>query len=227
MPAEIASHRLGEYASFLDKDLANAEYRAARAWSMIRDQPPPNSLLDVGCGVGCLLSLAKAAGVRDVVGVEGPGGALDQARHQGHRVEQVDLDSQDLPFADSLFEVVTCLEVLEHLYNPAKVLREIARVLALDGRCIISVPNAYPIRTRLEVLFGKAISPPEVVGGHIKFFRPADIAAMCERSGLEVLRLQGVPYRTALRRYGLVIVTLLRVRPSLFATWLFVECRKA
>lgn len=54
-------------------------------------------------------------------------------------------DAANLPFADTSFDVVVCLEVVEHVPNPARVLQEIRRVLKPGGRAYVSMPFLYPI----------------------------------------------------------------------------------
>jgi len=54
-------------------------------------------------------------------------------------------DAAQLPFDDDCFDVVTCLEVLEHVANPEQVLTEIARVLKAGGRAWVSMPFLYPL----------------------------------------------------------------------------------
>lgn len=54
-------------------------------------------------------------------------------------------DAHSLPFADASFDALVCLEVLEHVMDPAQVLREIARVLKPGGRAWLSMPFLYPL----------------------------------------------------------------------------------
>jgi SAM-dependent methyltransferase len=106
------------------------------------DTPRGARLLDVACGSGGFLRRAADRGL-DVVGVDVSSVAVELARE---RVPEADLhvgDAEQLPFADSSFDVVTCLGSLEHFPSPEGGAAEIARILAPDGRAIIFVPNLF------------------------------------------------------------------------------------
>lgn len=62
---------------------------------------------------------------------------------------------EGIPFDDSFFDVVTCIAVLEHVFNPPNVLNEISRVLKLGGILIVQVPNIAWLPYRIQLLFGK------------------------------------------------------------------------
>jgi len=73
----------------------------------------------------------------------------------------IDVERQDLPFADSSFNLVTCCEVLEHLkWTPLPLLREVRRVLAPEGILLLTTPNLAGSRSLLKLLAGQ---PPQEV----------------------------------------------------------------
>ncbi|HLE45048.1 MAG TPA: class I SAM-dependent methyltransferase, partial [Methylomirabilota bacterium] len=116
----------------------------------------PRRLLDVGCGSGYLAKLLKERVSGLVVhGVDISGVALERARAHVDQVWQVDLDKADLPLPGEQYDAVTCVEVLEHLYDPDHALREIARVLLPLGRAVVTVPNLAYWRFRLDLLRGR------------------------------------------------------------------------
>jgi SAM-dependent methyltransferase len=105
-------------------------------------------LLDVGCGEGQLLRRAQKH--FDVHGVDVSEAGVAAARAAlGREVAQVASAAQ-LPFADGAFDVVTCLDVLEHIDDPLVVLREIHRVLADGGAFLFSTPNPTSLGHRLK-----------------------------------------------------------------------------
>jgi 2-polyprenyl-3-methyl-5-hydroxy-6-metoxy-1,4-benzoquinol methylase len=82
-------------------------------------QLQPQKLLDVGCGSGYLAKLLKARVPGLVVhGMDISSVALERARNYTDQVWQVDLDKTDLPVPSDQYDTVTCIEVLEHLYDP-------------------------------------------------------------------------------------------------------------
>ncbi len=101
----------------------------------------PSTALDAGCGAGVLASvIAEKLPSCSVSGVD----VAPLARP----VPGVDFKTADiaaLPFTDNSFDAVACSEVLEHLFDPAKAAREIARVLAPGGSAFITVPNLFSL----------------------------------------------------------------------------------
>src|ERR1700728_971712 len=90
-----------------------------------------SKLLDIGCGTGDFIWLAQKRGW-SVHGIELSQAAVNFAV-QLRNLDVVLGEPSELPFGDNSFDVVTALDVLEHVSNPAKVLQNIYRVLKPDG----------------------------------------------------------------------------------------------
>lgn len=108
-------------------------------------EPPVSSLLDVGCNVGAWLAdCAALYPCARLAGVDINETALRIARAPQSSVEWLRAGAESLPFQDSTFQYVTCIETLEHLPAGlrAAALREIWRVLKPGGRLILTVPHA-------------------------------------------------------------------------------------
>ena len=116
----------------------------ARRVIALAGQPAGRRVADIGCGTGELLGeLATAWPASDLVGVDFAASRLRTAAAAATRVTLVDADlGAALPFAAAAFDTVFCTEVLEHLKEPVRCLREIRRVLTPGGRLTLSVPNA-------------------------------------------------------------------------------------
>lgn len=100
--------------------------------------------LDVGCGEGLWLnSLSK-----EKVGLEIDRRKAKIARERGYNIIVGDVHS--LPFKKEIFDLVTFLEVIEHLDSPIQALREISRVLETNGKLILTTPN---LQDPLRILF--------------------------------------------------------------------------
>lgn len=97
------------------------------------------TLADIGCGDGALRH--QLPGSVRYVGIDYPGTVA--LGYEGS--PDILADAACLPIATSSIDVVTLLDVLEHLRNPDKALSEIARILRPEGRCLIHVPFIYPL----------------------------------------------------------------------------------
>lgn len=114
-----------------------------------------NRLLDIGCGDGGFTALmARACGAEEVYGVDISERAVELAKARGIKCYRVDVDSEKLPFDDDFFDVVTALEVIEHLFDPDHFLDEVRRVLKPGGLFILSTPNLASIYNRIALLLG-------------------------------------------------------------------------
>ena len=96
-------------------------------------------ILEVGCGSGGLLKLLQAT--NEVVGVDASEDGIAACASRDIEGHCMDPSSEALPFADESFDLVICLETMEHLMNPYYALIEMRRVLKTGGRLIRSVPN--------------------------------------------------------------------------------------
>jgi len=143
------------------------------------------SLLDVGCSSGALLSIASEAGF-SVQGVEPSSAPAQTARDQGFTVHTGFLEQVGLP--DAGFDIVTLMEVIEHLPQPLKLFQEIRRVLRPGGLLMVSTGNAGGLTLRAT---GAAWEYLDMArhGGHVSFFTPSSMRHLAERAGLENVRI--------------------------------------
>lgn len=177
----------------------------------------PRRLLDVGCGSGYVAKLLKARAPGLVVhGVDISRVALERARAHVDQVWQVDLDKADLPLTAGQYDTATCVEVLEHLYDPEHALREICRVLAPLGRVVVTVPNLAYWRFRLDLLRGR-VPAPAADRRHLHQFNRRLFAETLDRAGLHLLGLTG---------HGSRLRFLARRWPALFSDILIATATK-
>jgi SAM-dependent methyltransferase len=148
--------------------------------------------LDFGCGLGGLVRYGRSLGI-EIYGFD-EGYAADRMLQE--RVPA--LTPPDLDAATGSFDVVTAIEVVEHLVNPMPTLRQIATLLRRGGLFFITTGNAAPFRDRLEKW------PYVHPDTHVSFFEPTTLAHAFRRSGLEPAFPGTVPGFTNLMRYKLL-----------------------
>lgn len=161
---------------------------------------PGRKALDVGCGDGARYGARVRASGVEIHGVDISEVAVASARERGIDARIASL-TDPLPHPSASFDVGICLEVLEHLVDPAMVTREIARVLKPGGLALLSVPNSAFWTTRVELMFTGHFNPrgsPVTQRAfpwrdpHLRFFTFRSIAAMLAESGLRVVRDGGL-----------------------------------
>lgn len=150
---------------------------------------PETRVLDVGCGAARSYAprLARLAG--SYVGVDVSSTAVEAARRGGLSARVID-DAARLPFPDASFDLVTCIEVIEHLFAPEAAAAEIRRVLRPGGRLVTSAPNVAYWRLRASLALGvwNPLGDEHSVerpwrDPHIRFFTPAILERMLRSAG--------------------------------------------
>lgn len=153
-------------------------------------------LLDVGCGDGALAALVKDR-FREVHGVDVSDVALARAARAGVITQKANLNSDRLPYVDDSFDYVTCLDVIEHVFDPLYLLGECYRVARPGGIFIVSTVNIRYGRYLLTLLFGGRFPRTSrdttlYDGGHLHYFTSRDLQTLVRERGFEVLEVRGV-----------------------------------
>lgn len=166
-------------------------------------------VLDVGCGGG-LLSEGMAVRGAEVLGIDMAGGALEVAKL--HALETgVELDYRQVT-VESLaaeqpgrFEVVTCLEMLEHVPDPASVIRACTTLVKPGGHIVFSTLNRNPRSYLFAILGAEYILKllPKGTHDYKQFIQPAELAAWARAADLTLQDLRGISYNPLSRQYRL------------------------
>jgi SAM-dependent methyltransferase len=138
--------------------------------------PAAASVLDAGCGSG--RTLDELARYGNAHGVELNPLGLAAARGRGHRVEEAPVEA--LPFDDESFDLVTCLDVIEHTDDDVVALRELRRVTRRGGHLVVSVP-AHP----------RLWSRHDEVNGHRRRYTRRTLRGAAEAAGWQIERMTG------------------------------------
>lgn len=167
------------------------------------------TVLDVGCGGG-ILSEAMALRGAKVTGIDMGEGPLSVARL--HQLESgVDVDyrqSTAEALAEAMpgeFDVVCCLEMLEHVPDPGAVIRACATLVKPGGELFFSTINRNPKAFLFAIVGAEHVLRLLPAGTHeyAKFIRPSELARWLREAGLEYRESTGLVYNPLTRRYRL------------------------
>ncbi len=186
--------------------------RQGREQNAIPHIPTGGRLLDVGCGNGALLRRSPARPL--AVGADISRSALALAHERGLWVVRATFEGPHLPFRGQTFDCVTCLDVIEHLFDPRPLLRELRRVLRPNGILILQTPNVrhYLQLYRIAVKgHGPQTSgdPEGVDGGHVHYFTAKDVAILIREAGFDRPHLhgtEGVRFFPSFRSLGILAI---------------------
>ncbi len=166
-------------------------------------------VLDVGCGGG-ILSEAMASQGADVTGIDLVDKALTVAKlhllESGQRVtyrkEGVESIASTEPEA---FDVVTCMEMLEHVPDPQQTVRACAAAVKPGGWVFFSTINRNPKSYLFAVIGAEYILKllPKGTHDYAKFIRPSELMHFCRGAGLEPVELMGMTYNPFSKRYAM------------------------
>jgi 2-polyprenyl-6-hydroxyphenyl methylase/3-demethylubiquinone-9 3-methyltransferase len=166
-------------------------------------------VLDVGCGGGILSEAMARAGAR-VLGVDLSQPILDVA--ELHALDaKVSLDYRAVA-AEELaaerpgsFELVTCMEMLEHVPDPSAVMAALATLVKPGGDVIVSTLNRKLSAFAVAIIGAEYIARMLPRGTHqyMKFIRPSELARWGRAAGLELIDLTGITYNPVTRSFRL------------------------
>jgi 2-polyprenyl-6-hydroxyphenyl methylase/3-demethylubiquinone-9 3-methyltransferase len=166
-------------------------------------------VLDLGCGGG-ILSEAMAALGASVTGIDAAEAPLAVAKlhltESGYDVDyRLATAEQFAEEAGGRFDVVTCLELLEHVPDPAAIVRACARLVAPGGDVFFATINRNPKSFLFAVIGAEYILRLVQRGTHSyrRFIRPAELTQWGRSSGLVLQDLTGLHYNPFLRTYSL------------------------
>lgn len=166
-------------------------------------------LLDVGCGGGILCEAMAQRGAR-VTGIDMADTPLEVARlHALESHAQIDyVKSTAEDFAEKFpaeFDIVTCLEMLEHVPDPASVIQACARLVKPGGHIFFSTINRNPKAYALAVLGAEYLLKllPRGTHDYKKFIRPSELAKWLREAKLEMVEITGIAYNPITKKFRL------------------------
>jgi 2-polyprenyl-6-hydroxyphenyl methylase/3-demethylubiquinone-9 3-methyltransferase len=166
-------------------------------------------VLDVGCGGGILSEAMASAGAR-VTGIDLGDRALKVA--QMHLLEgTLEVEYRKIAveaLADEEphhYDIITCMELLEHVPDPASTVQACARLLSSAGRCFFSTINRNPKSYLLAILGAEYVLNllPKGTHEYARFIKPAELARTCRDAGIQPEHLIGMTYNPFTATYSL------------------------
>jgi 2-polyprenyl-6-hydroxyphenyl methylase/3-demethylubiquinone-9 3-methyltransferase len=165
--------------------------------------------LDIGCGGG-ILAESMAAANATVTAIDMAEGPLAVARlHQHESGAQVDYrksTAEDLAANEAgQYEVVTCLEMLEHVPDPSQVVKSCAELVKPGGHVFFSTINRNP-KSFLFAIVGAEYVLKLLPGGthdYAKFIRPSELEGWARAAGLNLVASAGMHYNPLSKEYSL------------------------
>jgi 2-polyprenyl-6-hydroxyphenyl methylase / 3-demethylubiquinone-9 3-methyltransferase len=169
------------------------------------------SVLDVGCGGGILAEAIARRGATTVLGIDLARKPLRVAQLHALEAGLDNIDYREVA-AEALadeqpgaWDVVTCMEMLEHVPVPASVVRACARLVRPGGHVFFSTINRNAKAFLFAIVGAEHVLEllPKGTHEYAKFVRPSELAQACRDADLEVLHTRGMEYNPLTERYWL------------------------
>ncbi len=165
-------------------------------------------VLDVGCGGG-ILSDAMARAGATTLGIDLASKSLKVAQLHALEAQTPNVRYREVSVEDlarerpASFDVVTCMEMLEHVPDPAAIVRACAELVKPGGWVFFSTLNRNPKSFLFAIIGAEYVLNLLPRGTHTydKFIRPSELIRFARESGLQVQATQGMQYNPLTRRY--------------------------
>ena len=151
--------------------------------------------LDVGCGAGLLAEPLARLGAK-VTGLDAASDLIAVARqHAAAQGLEIDYRAGELAQLGGQYDLVTCMEVIEHVADPAAFVKTLARHLAPGGLLILSTPNATGWSKLLMITVGEGLGRiPKGTHDFDKFIGPERIKQLLADAGLKCIDVEGIAW---------------------------------
>jgi len=151
--------------------------------------------LDVGCGAGLLTEPLARLGAK-VTGIDAAPQLIAVAQeHAKASGLQIDYGARELAEIEGQFDLITCMEVIEHVADPAAFVKSLARRLAPNGLLILSTPNATGWSKLLTITLAEGLGRiPKGTHDFAKFVGPDRMKVLLADAGLKCLDVEGIAW---------------------------------
>jgi 2-polyprenyl-6-hydroxyphenyl methylase / 3-demethylubiquinone-9 3-methyltransferase len=151
--------------------------------------------LDVGCGAGLLAEPLARMGAK-VIGIDATPEVIAVARqHASAMGLEIDYRTGDVQQLEGQFDLITCMEVIEHVADPAAFVKALARRLAPDGLLLLSTPNATSWSRLMMITIAERTGRiPKGTHDFDKFIAPERMKQLLAGAGLKCLDVEGIAW---------------------------------
>jgi 2-polyprenyl-6-hydroxyphenyl methylase/3-demethylubiquinone-9 3-methyltransferase len=151
--------------------------------------------LDVGCGAGLLAEPLARLGA-EVTGIDASPEVIEVAReHAAAMMLEIGYHAGDVEALEGQFDLITCMEVIEHVADPAAFVRALAKRLAPGGLLILSTPNATGWSKLMIITLAEGLGRiPRGTHDFDKFVAPERMTALLADAGLSCIDTEGIAW---------------------------------
>ena len=178
-------------------------------WINVRTPIAGKAVLDIGCGGGILAESMARKGAR-VTGIDLSDKALKVAElhslESGVQLRYELISAEDLAVREAAtFDVVTCMEMLEHVPDPASIVRACATLVKPGGSIFFSTLNRNPKSYLFAILGAEYLLRllPKGTHDYRKFITPAELSKFARDAGLHIDTFKGMTYNPLFKTYSL------------------------
>jgi len=183
-PQEMHLHYTDAYHQLISAAGENSPNRWRDRKAALAPHKSSGALLDLGCSSGSFLESMKGEPF-SLYGIEmSPDGARAAEAKAGAQVFVGDIT--EAPFAPESFDVITCFDVLEHVYDPRRVMERVGEWLKPGGIFYVLVPNIDSAEARVFGSYWHGLELPR----HLSHFSPASLGGLARSVGLQEVSLQ-------------------------------------
>ena len=163
--------------------------------SLIRYLPELNRnsyILDLGCGTGAWLNRLADLGYENLYGIDAD---IQQIKIDRFKYHQANLDLNDLGLGNQKFDLITAIEVIEHLENPGRLFYHVSNHISKDGLFLLTTPNIHSLDCRLKYLLTGKLKSFDEKGDptHIYPVLITSLERILPRYSLKIAKQWGYP----------------------------------
>lgn len=182
--------------------------------SLIEYLPDHNKscyVLDIGCGTGAWLNRLADIGYENLYGIDVD---VEQIKIDRFQYHQANLDFDDLGLEGQKFDLITSIEVIEHLENPGRLFYHVSKHLSADGTFLLTTPNIHSLDCRLKYFLTGKLKSFDEKGDptHIYPVLLTSLKRILPRYSLQIIRQWGYPQKRIKSYRSIITICIISIR---------------